>query len=142
MLLSLLHRRRKWAVVSGSDPHSGQVSLHFFPAVLDVERGYLFIRSWAFTVAFRMSSWDTVFFKTGCSFPTWHASTLRNSMVDIVLASSLNSFSQWFHTAHVRSSSTASCLGYFLKVSTRWVGCMFAEVFSPLISSWMIHHPS
>ena len=102
-------------MVSGSDSHSGQVSLHFFPAVLDVERGYLFIRSWAFTVAFRMSSWDTVFFQTGCSFPTWHASTLRNSMVDIVLASSLNSFSQWFHTAPCKVFFHCLLFGVFSK---------------------------
>ena len=99
MLLSLLHRNRKWAVVSGSTSHNGQMLLHFFPAVLDVERGYRFTKSWALTVAFRMSSWDVVFLQTGCSFPAWHASIFRNSMVDIVLASSLSSFCQWLDTA-------------------------------------------
>ena len=120
MLLSLLHRNRKWAVVSGSPSHNGQMLLHFFPAVLDVERGYRFTKSWALTVAFRMSSWDVVFLQTGCSFPAWHASIFRNSMVDIVLASSLRiPFASDLILLNLRSSSTAFFLGCFREVCTR-----------------------
>ena len=79
---------RKCGVSSGSTLHRGQVSLCLLPAVRLVVRGYLWVSSRTWIVAFLIESGHDRFCHAGCTWDKLHDSIHMYFSDDIVSASS------------------------------------------------------
>ena len=131
-------------VVSDPSWHNGQVSHLLAPAVHDVVSRYCFTNSWAFTVAFQMSSASASSSQMGCSLRTSYDLMFSYSRLVIILASSC-SFS-------VHASCMAILTLFFPEYLLWWsiytVICrgqvtfppQLLDVIHPVSGLWLLHH--